>query len=131
VSTSQLLPVFLFLSVAAASLFSFIAVAVWSQERRREREAYYRSETLKKLSEMQGAGSSTLIEFVREEDKIAFRRLQEGLKLGGLVTVAVGIALMVFIRAVDRENSAYLIGLIPSLIGVALLGYAYFLAPRP
>ena len=127
----QFLPMFLFLSVASASLFSFIAVAVWSQERRREREAYYRSETIKKLAELQGPGSNTLLEFVREEDKRAKAKLREGLKLGGVVTAAVGIALMIFLRAVDRENAAYLVGLIPSLIGVALLAYAYVLAPRP
>ena len=127
----QFLPMFLFLSVASASLFSFIAVAVWSQERRREREAYYRSETIKKLAELQGPGSNTLLEFVREEDKRAKAKLREGLKLGGVVTAAVGIALMIFLRAGDRENAAYLVGLIPSLIGVALLAYAYVLAPRP
>jgi hypothetical protein len=34
---NQILPIFLFLSVASVALFSFVAVAVWSSERRRER----------------------------------------------------------------------------------------------
>jgi hypothetical protein len=127
---NQFLPVFLFLSVASIALFSFIAVAVWSQERRREREAYYRSETLKKLADTQGAGSSSAIDFLREEEKNAVRRRREGQKLGGLTTVAVGIALMVFIRSVDRGNPAYLVGLIPLFIGAALLVYVYFLGPN-
>jgi len=127
---NQFLPVFLFLSVASIALFSFIAVAVWSQERRREREAYYRSETLKKLADTQGAGSSSAIDFLREEEKSAARRLREGQKLGGLITVAAGIGMMVFIKSVDRGNPAYLVGLIPLLIGAALLAYAYFLAPN-
>lgn len=129
---SQALPLFLFLSVASVALFSFIAVAVWSQERRREREAYYRSETLRRIAETQGAGGDSAIEFLREEEKNAVRRRQEGQKLGGLITVAVGIGMMVFIKAVDRSDPdpAYLVGLIPLFIGVALLAYAYFLAPK-
>ena len=51
---NQILPIFLFLSVASVALFSFVAVAVWSSERRREREAYYRSEILKKIADTQG-----------------------------------------------------------------------------
>jgi len=129
---NQILPIFLFLSVASIALFSFRAVAVWSSERRREREAYYRSETLRKIAETQGAGGSAAIEFLREEEKNAARHRREGQKLGGLVTVAVGIGIMVFIKAVDIRDPepAYLVGLIPLLIGVARLVYAYFLAPK-
>lgn len=129
---SQLLPLFLFLSVASVALFSFVAVAAWSSERRREREAYYRSETLRKIAETQGAGGSSVIEFLREEEKTAARRRREGQKLGGLVTVAVGIGMTILIWAVTRDEPepVYLAGLIPLMVGLALLGYAYFLAPK-
>jgi lipopolysaccharide export LptBFGC system permease protein LptF len=129
---NQMLPMFLFLSVASVAVFSFISVAVWSSERRREREAYYRSETLRKIAEAQVAGGSSAVEFLCEEEKNARGRRQEGLKLGGLITAAIGIGLMVFIAAVDRSDRvpAYLVGLIPLLIGVALLSYAYLLAPK-
>jgi hypothetical protein len=129
---SVFLPLFLFLSVAAFALFSFIAVAVWSTERRREREAYYRSETLRKITETQNAGSSSAIEFLREEEKISARRRREGLKLGGLITTAVGIALMIFLRSLHDPNArqAFLSGLIPLLIGVVLLVYSLFPAPK-
>ena len=127
-----LLPMFLFLGVASVALFSFVAVVVWSQERRREREAYYRSETLKKIAETQGTGGSSAIEYLRESEKSATRRQREGLKLGGLVTIAIGISLMIFIAAVTRHDPepAYLVGLIPLAIGLALLGYVYFFAPK-
>jgi hypothetical protein len=48
---------FLFLSVGTVALFSFISVAAFSEARRREREAHYKSETIKKISEAQGAGA--------------------------------------------------------------------------
>jgi hypothetical protein len=129
---NQTLPIFLFLSVASVALFSFVSVAVWSSARRREREAYYRSETIKKIADTQGAGSSSAIEFLREEEKNAARRRQEGQKLGGMITVAVGIGMILFINAVDRRDPdpAYLVGLIPLRIGVTLLAYTYLFAPK-
>ncbi len=126
------LPLFLFLSIAAAALFSFVAVATWASERRREREAYYKSETIRKIAEAQGAGPAVAVEFLREQEKIATRQRREGQKLGGLITAAVGVGMMILIAAVTREERepVYLAGLIPVLIGVALLAYAYLLAPR-
>ncbi len=40
--------------VGSIALFSFLGVASWTDARRKEREAYYRSETLKKISESSG-----------------------------------------------------------------------------
>ena len=121
------LPMALFLSAGAIALFSFVAVASWSDNRRREREAYYRSEMLKKISEMQTENAVTVL---REEERNALRRRLEGIKLGGLVTTAVGMGLMVFLRALVAHQPVYLVGLIPLLIAVALLAYSYILAPK-
>ena len=70
-----------------------------------------------------GAGGTSAVEFLREEQSIGARRRKEGLKLAGLITSAVGLALMVFIGAVERGSSepSYLVGIIPLFIGVALL----------
>src|SRR2546421_1881879 len=113
---NQALPVFLFFSVASVALFSFISVAVWASERRREREAYYRNETARKITEMQGGGGGSAIDFLREEEKVAARRRTESLKLSGLVTLAVGIGVMLFLKALDPHEPGgpvYLLGLIP------------------
>ena len=76
-------PLFMFLSVAAVALFSFVAVA-------------------------------------------------EGMKLGGLITAASGIGIMIFFRAMEDPNAkaVFLVGAIPLLIGLALMAYAYLLAPK-
>jgi hypothetical protein len=123
---------FLFLTFASIALFSFIAVATWAGERRREREAYYRSETLKKIAETQGGGGGSAIEYLREEEKIAARHKREGQKLGGMITMAVGVGMMVFLHSIPDPDArfAYLAGLIPLLIGAVLLVYSYVLAPQ-
>jgi hypothetical protein len=118
-----------FLIVGAVALFSFLAVATWSDNRRREREAYYRNETIRKVMEMPGATPATVQEFLREQQAIADRRQREGLKLGGLITIGVGIGITVFLIG-KPSPGIFMIGAIPLLIGMALLGYAYFMAPR-
>lgn len=85
---------------------------------------------MKKIAETQGAGATSALELLREQEKIAGRRTGEGMKVGGLVTTAVGVGIMVMLRGLERTEPAYLVGAIPFLIGVALLVYGYFLAPR-
>ena len=116
--------------VGSIALFSFLAVASWSDARRKEREAYYKNETLKKIAESSGEGAKSALELLREQEKNAAKRRLEGMKLGGLITAAVGIGLMVFLHGVEREEPAYLVGLIPLLIGLALLIYPFLLAPK-
>lgn len=125
------LPLFLFLSVGAIALFSFVAVASWSDNRRREREAYYNAETLRKIAEAQGTGAASALEYLREQETNRVRQAREGLKLGGLVISAVGLGFMVFMRAMAHHPNAYLIGAVPVLVGVALLAYVYLLSPKP
>jgi hypothetical protein len=120
---------FAFLSAGAFALFSFLAVATWSDSRRREREAYYKSETIRKIMEMPGATPATVQEFLREQQAIADRRRRERLKLGGLVTSAVGIGIVVFLVGKPGPQ-IFTLGAIPLFIGIALLAYAYFLSPR-
>ena len=121
--------VFAFLSVAAIALFSFLAVTTWSAARRREREAYYKSETVRRVMEMPGATPATVQEFLHGQQAIADRRRREGLKLGGLITTAVGIGIIVFLIGKPGPQ-IYTVGAIPVIVGGALLAYAYILAPR-
>lgn len=114
--------VFLFLSVGAVALFSFIAVASWAEERRKEREAYYRSEVLKKVAETQGGAA--VVDLFREERARELTKRREGLKLGGLINIAVGVGLMVFLGSMETGAVA-MAGLIPLLIGVVLAGYGW------
>jgi len=122
--------VFLVPIVGSIALFSFLGVASWSEARRKEREAYYTTEALKKIAESSSEGAKSAVEYLREQEKNQRQRRLEGMKLGGLITAAVGIGVMVMLRGLEHEEPAYLAGLIPLLIGVALLVYAFVLAPK-
>ena len=116
--------------VGSIALFSFLAVASWSDARRKEREAYYTAETLKKIAESSGEGSTAALAYLQEQTRGARRRRVEGMKLGGLITAAVGIGMMIFLHGVEHEEPAYLMGTIPLLVGAALMAYAFLFAPK-
>ncbi len=116
--------------VGSIALFSFLAVASWSDARRKEREEYYRSETLKKMAESSGEGAKAAIELLREQNRSATRRRLEGMKLGGLITAVVGIGVMALLHGLEHDEPVYLAGLIPLLIGLAMLAYVFLLAPK-
>jgi len=116
--------------VGSIALFSFLAVASWSDARRREREAYYTSETLKKIADSSGEGAKAAIDLIQQQSRDVTMRRLEGLKIGGLVTAATGIGVMALLHGLVSEEPVYLAGLIPLLVGAALLIYVFALAPR-
>ena len=124
------LGVFLVPIVGSIALFSFLAVASWAEARRRERETYYTTETLKKLAEGSGEGAKSALEYLHEQRRSVDRRRLEGMKLGGLITSATGIGLGFFLHGVARDEPVYVIGLMVFLIGAALSAYAFVLAPK-
>ena len=118
--------VFFFLAVASIALFTFLAVAVFAGSRSEERKAYYKNDMLKKLAESPESGAAAL-EYLREQERQVTRKQRGGLQLGGIITIATGIALMVFLGGIVPHKPVFLVGLIPLLIGVALFGYAHFM----
>jgi len=122
--------VFFFLSAASVALFSFLAVASWVNARRRERESYYKNEMLKKISEAQGTGTGAALALLREDNRLAATRRQASLRIGGLVTASIGLALMIFLRALIPSEPVFLCGLIPLLPGIALFAGSYLVFDR-
>jgi hypothetical protein len=124
--------IFVFLAVAAIALYSYLSVNAFVNGRRKERDAYYRSENVRRLTESQGAGADAAIALMREEDRLQNGRRLEGLKLGGLITTAVGVGMMLFLGIANGNHvEGMSIGIVPLLVGIALLLYAYLLAPKP
>lgn len=118
---------------------SFGAFVFWGSNRRQEREAFYRAETLRRITEASGDGAKAAIELLREDERIKGLKARESMKISALINIGLGIGLMIFLGALlgvggksileDGTGSVYLCGLIPGLIGVAMLVYVYLLAP--
>ncbi|MGB2986417.1 MAG: hypothetical protein WBE26_11090 [Phycisphaerae bacterium] len=112
------------------AFFSWLTVVGWATQRRKEREAYYRHETEKRFVDKGGVSAEQLLGLRNEEERVRWLRRREGLKLGGLITAAAGIGIVVALRFVDTgELSISAMGWIPLGIGVVLLLYTYVLYP--
>ena len=75
---------------AIVGVFTFITVLAWVGEKRKERESFYRSEVLKKIADNPGDAARNVLELMSEQERSTERRVREGMKLGGLITAAVG-----------------------------------------
>jgi hypothetical protein len=118
--------VFVFLAVGAVALFSMVSVAVWSEARRKEREAYYKNDMIKRVAESQGPGAAAALTMMQEEARLAAEKTRQGLQIGGLVTGAAGLGVVIFLRVLLGPNQGiYLCGLIPLFVGLALFGSSF------
>jgi hypothetical protein len=118
-----------FLTIATISLFVvFIPLVTFMENRRKEREAFYKAETLRRLTESSSEGAKTALEMIQTERRQERLRKREGMKAGGLINIGVGLALMIFLHSLGGSQSPWLCGLIPGFIGVAMLVYVFFLA---
>ncbi len=115
--------------VSVVAVFTFITFSVWFKHRSQEREAFYKAETLRRITEASGEGAKAAIDMMREDERLKRIKAREGMKIGGLINIGVGLALIIFLRALVSNEPVYLCGLIPGFIGVALLIYALFMAP--
>lgn len=117
--------------ISIVAVFGWLAVHEWVESRRKEREEFYRSETLRRFSESNQP--DMLTRFLAEEKAARHEmRVQqrESLRLAGLVTMMAGIGLGVMVAGLAPQERYYLFGLLPLLVGLALLVYVYVLAPK-
>lgn len=132
------LGLWMFLSIGAVAMFVvFIPTVTFLDNRRKEREAFYKADTMRRLAESSGEGVKAAIELLREEERLKRIKAREGLKIGGVINVAIGLAMVgsfqvaFFHSGVARifgVVSPALIGLFPGFIGVGMLVYVFFLA---
>lgn len=58
------------------------------------------------------------------------KRRSQGLMVGGLVTLAVGVSLAIFLGLHEPDEGTWAVGLIPGAVGIALLISAWLINPR-
>lgn len=58
------------------------------------------------------------------------QRRSHGLMIGGIVTLAVGIGLTAFLYFADEGDRSWSVGIIPTMVGIALLVSAWLVRPK-
>jgi len=121
----------MFLSIGAVALFViFIPTVTWIDKQHKEREAFYKAETIRRITEASGEGAKVAMQMMHEENRLEQLKKREGMKIGGLVCIGVGAAMVIFLRTMISSDpgTPYLVGLVPAFVGAALLIYVYALA---
>jgi hypothetical protein len=67
---------------------------------------------------------------MREEERRQQQRRVEGLRLGGVITLAAGIGAMVFLYYLVEDEPIYLAGLVAALIGLVLALFGFLSSGR-
>jgi len=106
-------------AVLGTAGIAFVTIVIWLSERTKEREAHFRNETLKRIAET--GHSDAAIEYLREVGRGEQRQARMKSRLGGLINIATGAALMVFLSQLVPGQAIFWLGLIPLLVGVVLL----------
>ena len=117
--------------VSVVAVFTFVAIATWSDNRRKERESFHRHETYRKMLDRPGESAADVLALMRHEEAQRQSQKVEGLRLGGMITTVVGVALMVFFYFLIGGSPLFLVGIIPLLIGLVLVVYGFFMMKRP
>lgn len=120
-----LVPIFFLLG-----FFTCLTVFIWALQRRKERESYYRYELARKAVEKGAVSEAKVLELLRADATASWRGRVEGLKLAGIVTLAIGAGLLFGLRFVEGV-AVWQVGWIPIGLGAGLLVYSLLLAPRP
>ena len=121
-----------FLSCGAVALFGILVPTVtWIDGRRKEREAFYKAETFRRLTESSTEGAKMALELLKEESRLERMKHRQGILLGGMISIATGVGLVIFLVMLrgHEQGGKNLVGLIPALIGVAMVIYALYMTP--
>ena len=109
----------LMIAALGTAVLAFAPVMMWLATRHKENEARFQNEMARRIAEAGDAGP--LLEYVRGLERAEAARTRLKARMAGLITLAVGIALMIMLHQFAVGSPAYLVGLIPLLVGVALL----------
>ncbi len=121
--------IFMIPIVGSIALFSFLAVVGWAEQRRKEREAYYRYDFRKKLvdaGEMNARQVQDLMQYEFENEQ---QRRRQGMVATGFIISGVGLG-MIFGLQFIRDEQVWMVGSIPLFIGLGMLAYAILYAPK-
>jgi hypothetical protein len=109
-------------------VFAFVSVLHWIDSQRKERDAFYKAETIRRVTEASGEGAKAALELMKADERLKRTKAREGLKIGGLINIGAGVGVMIFLHELLPGTAIYLSGSIPALIGVGFLAYVFLLA---
>ena len=112
-------------AVTSTAFITFLSFVIWFDGQRKEREAHYRAEMARKIADADDPGP--IMEFVAANERADAEKVRLKVSVAGLITTAVGAALMIFMYKLVPAVPVYLIGLFPLFVGMVLLFLSEFM----
>ncbi len=116
--------------VGSVALFTFLAIGRVADNRRMQEEARAKYEFLKKMAEGGSFDVQKYMEFEQIETAARRGRKIENLKTGGLILIAIGIGVSLFLYTIGSEDNSNVaaVGVIPGMIGLAMFAGAWLMS---
>jgi Flp pilus assembly protein TadB len=121
---------FYFVATATVAVFAFLSVAHWVSSRTKERIARERYALLRKVAEQPTETARLVLDKLREDDARQEERARQreakarrDERLGGVIMLAIGLGLSIFLYAVAPEAGVWTIGIMIVMIGLVMLAF--------
>ncbi len=118
----------LFLAATVVASLTFVSIVVWAENRRKERQEYYRFEFRKRLVEAGKMDAASLASLMQYEHELKLEQGRHKLLVAGFVIFGTGVGLCIGLQFIG--NSVWMVGLIPGSIGLCLLAYGFLVAAK-
>ncbi len=119
----------LFLATVTVASLTFVTIVVWAENRRKERQEYYRFEFRKRLVEAGKMDAASFASLVRYEHELRLRQGREKLLVAAFVIFGTGAGTCIGLQFIG--GSVWMVGLIPVCIGLSMLAYGFLFAAKP
>lgn len=121
----------LFLAATVVASLTFVSIVVWSENRRKEREEFYRFEFRKRLVEAGKMDAASAASLARYEHELGQQQGRQKLLVAAFVFVGLGVGACFGLRFIG--GSVWMLGFIPVGIGLSMLvgGLLFAAKPKP
>ena len=119
----------LFLAAATVASLTFIAVVVWAENRRKERQEYYRFEFRKRLVEAGKMDAASFASLMRYEHELRMQQGRQKMLVAAFVIIGSGVGICTGLQFMS--GSLWMVGFIPLSLGLSMLAYGVLFAAKP
>lgn len=119
----------LFLTATVVASLAFVSIMIWTSQRVRERQEFYRFEFRKRLVEDGKMDAAAFAALMRYEHELAQQKGRQKLLITAFVFLGIGAGTCAGLMFL--HNNVWMVGLIPTVMGLSMAFYGLVFAPNP
>jgi hypothetical protein len=108
-------------AVTMLGLFAFLTVSAWASNRRAQREMELRYELYRLMVQHPGPETDAVRALLAKDTQQHQNAARARARAAGLVVLSVGLGFGIFLYYIAPQKPAYLLALVPTLVGAAML----------